>query len=63
MPANTVKHIGSKSLPLNLRTGSAVEPRVTMHQVLVFSNLQTHKSVAIPANVRKAPERFILFRG
>ena len=54
-----VERLGTKSLTLNLRVGPATQPRVTMRQVLVFSSLQTHTSIAIPQDIRDALEKFM----
>lgn len=54
----SVERLGNKSLTLNLRAGPEQQARVKMRQVLVFSDLKTHQSIAIPADIRRALEQF-----
>ena len=49
-----IQRVGSKSLSLALQARAGDEPRVTSQQVLVFTSLDTHKAVAVPADVRAA---------
>lgn len=53
-----VEHLGTRSLILNLDCRDADQVRVTARQVLVATNLDTHTSIAIPADLRAAIERF-----
>lgn len=48
-----VERMGSRSLTLLLDARHGDEVRVTSRQVLVFTSLQTHAAVAIPADVRQ----------
>lgn len=51
-----VKRLGSRSLTLQLWVGEQDQPRVRLEQVLVFTSLETHKSISIPADIRQALE-------
>lgn len=54
-----VERAGGRSLTLALQcTGTDGELRVASQQVLVFTSLQTHRAIDIPADVREALNRF-----
>lgn len=48
------ERVGTKSLNLALEARGGDEVRVRAKQVLVFTNLDTHQSIAIPDDVRAA---------
>ena len=48
------EQIGNRSLTLALHAHLGEELRVAVRQVLVFTNLDTHKAVTIPEDVRAA---------
>ncbi|HMN21348.1 MAG TPA: thioesterase family protein [Ottowia sp.] len=51
------ERIGGRSLTLALQARRGAELRVASRQVLVFTDLQDHKSIDIPADVRAALAR------
>lgn len=53
-----VAKIGNSSLVLDMSCRSGAEMRVTAKKVLVTTSLETHKPVAIPADLRESIERF-----
>lgn len=54
-----VKRLGTRSLTLQLWAGEQQAPRVQVEQVLVFTSLESHKAIAIPADIRQALEHFV----
>lgn len=55
-----VERLGDKSLTLRIRCeGADGSLRMSLRQVLVTTSLATHRSVAIPADLRTAIERAI----
>lgn len=55
-----VARLGNRSLTLAVDcTGADGELRVAATKVLVFTDLQTHKAIAVPAHIRAAMERWI----
>ena len=54
----TVERIGTKSITLQLGCRCGDEQRMTIRQVLVFTSLDTHRAIDIPADLRSAIERF-----
>ena len=48
----SVDHIGRSSLRLNVGCRAGVEARFVMQQVLVTTDLQTHRPIAIPDDLR-----------
>lgn len=53
-----VQRLGTKSVTLDLSCRCGDELRVKATQVLVTTNLATHRSIAVPGVVRRAIERF-----
>lgn len=53
-----VKRLGNRSLTLQLWVGEAEQPRVQLEQVLVFTSLETHKSITIPTDIRQTIASF-----
>jgi 4-hydroxybenzoyl-CoA thioesterase len=53
-----VEHRGTRSLMLSLDCRDAQQVRVQARQVLVATNLDTHKSIALPDDLRIAIDRF-----
>lgn len=51
-----VKRLGTRSITLLLWVGELQAPRVRIEQVLVFTNLETHKAIVIPPDIRHAIE-------
>ncbi|GGH57510.1 4-hydroxybenzoyl-CoA thioesterase [Comamonas phosphati] len=52
--------LGNRSLTLAVDcTGADGELRVAATKVLVFTDLQTHKAIAVPAHIRAAMERWM----
>ena len=49
-----VERVGAKSLALHLECRGGDELRVQSRQVLVFTDLNTHRSLDIPADIRRA---------
>ena len=54
----SVERVGGKSITLRHDCRSGDGPRMSVRQVLVFTDLDTHRAVAIPADLRAAIERF-----
>ena len=54
----SVERIGSKSFTLRHGCRLGDEQRMSARQVLVCTNLDTHASIAIPSDLRRALERF-----
>lgn len=55
-----VARLGNRSLTLAVDcTGADGELRVAATKVLVFTDLQTHQAIAVPAHIRAAMERWI----
>jgi 4-hydroxybenzoyl-CoA thioesterase len=48
------ERVGGRSLTLALTARVADELRVTARQVLVFTDLDTHRAIDLPADVRAA---------
>ena len=53
-----VERLGGKSLTLQIGCRCGDEPRMVVRQVLVFTSLDTHRAIDIPADLRAAIERF-----
>ncbi len=51
--------LGGKSLSLSLDCWAGDEQRVRSQQVLVFTDLNTHRAIAVPHDVRQAIEASI----
>ena len=51
-----VERLGNSSMTLNYVCQCDNEVRFLAHQVLVFTDLETHRSIPIPDDVRKAIE-------
>ena len=51
--------LGGKSLSLSLDCWAGDEQRVRSQQVLVFTDLNTHRAIAVPQDVRQAIEASI----
>lgn len=49
-----VHRLGQRSLTLDFVCRAGAEIRFTAHQVLVFTSLDTHQSIPIPDDVRRA---------
>lgn len=49
-----IERVGGKSLSLLLEARAGDELRVSSRQVLVFTNLDLHRAVEIPADIRAA---------
>jgi 4-hydroxybenzoyl-CoA thioesterase len=58
----TVKRLGNSSLTLNYVCQCQQEVRFLAHQVLVFTDLNTHQSMPIPDDVRTAIQTRIATR-
>ena len=58
----TVERLGGKSLTLQIGCRCGDEQRMVVRQVLVFTSLDTHRAIDIPADLRSAIERFPLPR-
>ena len=54
----SVQRIGTKSLTLQHGCRCGDEQRMSVRQVLVFTDLDTHRAIDIPADLRGAIERF-----
>ena len=54
----SVEHVGTKSLTLLHGCRRGDERRMHVRQVLVFTSLDTHRAIDIPADLRAAIERF-----
>jgi 4-hydroxybenzoyl-CoA thioesterase len=53
-----VERLGGKSLTLQIGVRCGDEQRMVVRQVLVFTSLDTHRAIDIPADLRTAIERF-----
>jgi 4-hydroxybenzoyl-CoA thioesterase len=53
-----VERLGGKSLTLQIGCRCGDEQRMVARQVLVFTSLDTHRAIDIPADLRAAIERF-----
>ena len=53
-----VDKLGSRSLGLALDCHAGAVERVRVRQVIVTTHLETHRSIAIPPDLREAIERF-----
>ena len=54
----SVERIGTRSITLQIGCRCGDEQRFHMRQVLVFTDLDTHRAVDIPADLRAAIARF-----
>jgi 4-hydroxybenzoyl-CoA thioesterase len=54
----SVERVGTKSITLRTGCRCGDEQRMTVRQVLVFTDLDTHLAIDIPADLRAAIERF-----
>jgi len=54
----SLEHIGRSSIRLNLGCRHADEQRVSVQQVLVSTDLQTHRPIPIPDDLRRAMTTF-----
>jgi 4-hydroxybenzoyl-CoA thioesterase len=54
----SVEHVGGKSITLRIGCRCGDEQRMSIRQVLVFTSLDTHRAIDIPADLRAAIERF-----
>ena len=54
----SVEALGRKSLTLHLGCRQGDEQRMSVKQVLVFTNLDTHQSIPVPDDLRAAIEKF-----
>ncbi len=54
----SVQKLGGKSLTLDLGCRLGDEQRMRVRQVLVFTSLDTHRAIHIPADLRAAIENF-----
>jgi 4-hydroxybenzoyl-CoA thioesterase len=54
----TVERLGTRSITLQLGCRQGDEQRMVVRQVLVFTSLDTHRAVDIPADLRAAISRF-----
>jgi 4-hydroxybenzoyl-CoA thioesterase len=54
----TVERVGVSSLTLQLGCRSGEEQRMRARQVLVFTSLDTHRTIDIPGDLRAALDRF-----
>ena len=55
-----VRRLGNRSITLDLRCAGAGDgaTRMSLRQVIVTTSLETHRSIDIPADLRRAIERF-----
>jgi 4-hydroxybenzoyl-CoA thioesterase len=53
-----VERLGQKSITLQLGCRCGDEQRMSIRQVLVCTSLETHRAIDIPADLRKAIEKF-----
>lgn len=54
----SVERVGTRSITLNLECRAGHELRVSSRQVLVFTNLDSHAAIEMPADVRAALATF-----
>jgi 4-hydroxybenzoyl-CoA thioesterase len=54
-----VEHLGRSSLTLTLGCRAGAQQRVNARQVLVFTDLHTHRATPMPPDVRQALAHFI----
>lgn len=54
-----VQRLGDRSITLALDCRAGDELRVSIRQVLVVTSLETHRSIAMPPDLRQALERFV----
>jgi 4-hydroxybenzoyl-CoA thioesterase len=54
----SVQKLGGKSLTLQLGCRHGNEQRMSVQQVLVFTSLDTHRAVDVPADLRAAIDAF-----
>jgi 4-hydroxybenzoyl-CoA thioesterase len=54
----SVERLGGKSITLRIGCRCGDEQRMVIQQVLVFTSLDTHRAIDIPADLRSAIERF-----
>lgn len=54
----SVERVGTRSITLNLECRASHELRVSSRQVLVFTNLDSHAAIEMPADVRAALATF-----
>jgi 4-hydroxybenzoyl-CoA thioesterase len=54
----SVERLGTKSITMQLGCRQGGEARFRMRQVIVFTDLDTHRAIDIPADLRAAIERF-----
>jgi 4-hydroxybenzoyl-CoA thioesterase len=54
----SVAKLGGKSLALDIGCRCGDEQRMTVRQVLVFTSLDTHRAVDVPADLRAAIDAF-----
>lgn len=54
----SVDRLGSRSIALSLGCRLGDETRLRARQVLVCTSLETHKAIELPADVRRALQRF-----
>jgi 4-hydroxybenzoyl-CoA thioesterase len=55
-----VEHLGNSSLILTLDCRSGVTLRMSVRQVLVFTDLHTHQAIPVPDDVRQAIRSHLL---
>jgi 4-hydroxybenzoyl-CoA thioesterase len=54
----TVERVGRKSITLQIGCRCGDEQRMSIRQVLVFTNLDMHRAIEIPPDLRSAIETF-----
>jgi 4-hydroxybenzoyl-CoA thioesterase len=54
-----VDRIGTSSIALSMRCDAGAECRVATRQVLVATNLETHRPIPLPEDVRQALHTFV----
>ncbi len=54
----SVDRLGTKSLTLQLGCRCGEEQRMRVRQVLVFTDLETHRAIEVPADLRRAIQAF-----
>jgi 4-hydroxybenzoyl-CoA thioesterase len=58
--ALSVERLGEKSMTVHFEVrGADAQPRVETRQVMVCTNLETHRSTPFPPDVRAAIESFM----